>query len=96
MPTLEIRSKPCRARLNLKPKHPKPSSSAHHHPTLTQETYYSIGGGFVVTADELQGGGSGASRGTMSQGAYPFPFPTAAEVRVGEGVCALSSPQQHR
>jgi L-serine dehydratase len=42
---------------------------------IFQETYYSIGGGFVLTADELAGGEAKAARA-----AVPFPFATAAEM----------------
>lgn len=43
--------------------------------TLTQETYYSIGGGFVLTADELAAG-----KDTDTGPAVAHPFRTAAEI----------------
>jgi L-serine dehydratase len=42
---------------------------------LVEETFYSIGGGFVVTAAELAAGEKGAARA-----AVPWPFETAAEM----------------
>ncbi|WP_322889719.1 MULTISPECIES: L-serine ammonia-lyase [unclassified Yoonia] len=42
---------------------------------ITQVTYYSIGGGFVLTADELAAG-----RDTDTGPAVPYPFRTAAEM----------------
>lgn len=42
---------------------------------LDQETYYSIGGGFVLTAKELDAG-----KDTDDGPAVPFPFQTAAEM----------------
>jgi L-serine dehydratase len=42
---------------------------------IAQETYYSIGGGFVVTAAELAAGEAGQTGPTV-----PFPFRTAAEM----------------
>ncbi|WP_019954133.1 L-serine ammonia-lyase [Yoonia vestfoldensis] len=42
---------------------------------ITQVTYYSIGGGFVLTADELAAG-----RDTDAGPAVPYPFRTAAEM----------------
>ncbi len=48
-----------------------------------QETYYSIGGGFVVTSAELeareQGGGDQFHALKVAEG-YPYPFGTAAEM----------------
>jgi L-serine dehydratase len=43
-----------------------------------QETYYSIGGGFVVTPKELATPPSMADQADM--GAYPYPFQTAADM----------------
>ena len=43
--------------------------------TIRQETYYSIGGGFVVTAAELAAG-----KATDEGPAIPYPFKTAAEM----------------
>jgi L-serine dehydratase len=42
---------------------------------ILQETYYSIGGGFVLTGTELQAGGAAKPRATV-----PYPFETAAEM----------------
>jgi L-serine dehydratase len=42
---------------------------------ITQVTYYSIGGGFVLTADELAAG-----RDAATGPAIPYPFRTAAEM----------------
>ncbi|QYK43211.1 MAG: L-serine ammonia-lyase [Paracoccaceae bacterium] len=44
---------------------------------ILEETYYSIGGGFVLTADELaaSGGAKGRARAEV-----PYPFETAAEM----------------
>jgi L-serine dehydratase len=42
---------------------------------IFQETYYSIGGGFVLTAGELAEGGAKAAKADV-----PFPFATAAEM----------------
>jgi len=43
--------------------------------TIAQETYYSIGGGFVVTAAELAAGSAGPAGP-----AVPYPFRTAAQM----------------
>jgi L-serine dehydratase len=40
---------------------------------ILRETYYSIGGGFVLTADEMQAGAAGAAAADV-----PFPFESAA------------------
>ncbi len=42
---------------------------------ILQETYYSVGGGFVLTADELAAG-----RDTDEGNPVPYPFKTAAEM----------------
>lgn len=42
---------------------------------ILQETYYSIGGGFVLTADELAAG----DKGSISTG-HPYPFRSAAQM----------------
>ena len=48
--------------------------------TVTEVTYYSVGGGFVLTADELAAG-----KDTDDGAPVPFPFKTAAEmVRMAE------------
>jgi len=53
-----------------------------------QETYYSIGGGFVMTArelDERDTGGAAAFREEKKQAGYPYPFGSAAEMlRMGQ------------
>ncbi len=43
---------------------------------ITQETYYSIGGGFIATGAELTAGTHTASR----PGTYPYPFESAAQM----------------
>ena len=42
------------------------------------QIYYSIGGGFIVTAEELEGGGAGASDDAGTR--VPFPFGNAASM----------------
>lgn len=42
---------------------------------IAQETYYSIGGGFVVTATEMESGGTAAPTA-----GFPYPFRTAAQM----------------
>ncbi|MFN3577647.1 MAG: L-serine ammonia-lyase [Tabrizicola sp.] len=44
---------------------------------ILEETYYSIGGGFVLTADELAEAGGAGSRARAD---VPWPFETAAEM----------------
>ena len=44
---------------------------------ILQETYYSIGGGFVLTADEMSGAGGAKAR---QRADVPYPFETAAEM----------------
>ncbi len=44
--------------------------------TLCEETYYSIGGGFVLTADELRKGASG----DVEEVAVPYPFKNAVQM----------------
>ena len=56
---------------------------------VLQETYYSIGGGFVLTAGELAGG-----EGAKTRAACPWPFETAAEMlrmaaESGQGIAAM-------
>ena len=47
------------------------------------QIYYSIGGGFIVTAEELEGGGAGAGDDAGTR--VPFPFENAASMlRVAE------------
>ncbi len=43
---------------------------------IAQETYYSIGGGFVLTEAELKAGAAG----TPPEGDYPYPFESAARM----------------
>jgi L-serine dehydratase len=58
---------------------------------VTQVTYYSIGGGFVVTADEL------AHKGRADTGpAVPFPFATAKEMLDMAAESGLSVAQMKR
>jgi L-serine dehydratase len=52
---------------------------------ILQETYYSIGGGFVATAAELEEGGKAAARA-----AVPHPFATAAEMLAMAKAAGLS------
>jgi len=56
---------------------------------VLQETYYSIGGGFVLTARELAAG-----EGAKARAACPWPFETAAEMlrmaaESGQGIAAM-------
>jgi len=56
---------------------------------VLQETYYSIGGGFVLTAGELAAG-----EGAKARAACPWPFETAAEMlrmaaESGQGIAAM-------
>ncbi|WP_309665681.1 L-serine ammonia-lyase [Tabrizicola sp.] len=44
---------------------------------ILQETYYSIGGGFVLTADEIAGAGGARAR---QRADVPYPFESAAEM----------------
>ncbi len=44
---------------------------------ILQETYYSIGGGFVLTAEELADAGGGKSKARAD---VPYPFESAAEM----------------
>ena len=48
-------------------------------PYLTQ-TYYSVGGGFVVTAAELEAAKSGTLHAQKAAKGYPYPFGTAREM----------------
>ena len=50
-----------------------------HGAEICREIYYSIGGGFVVTAAELEAGRDGAG-GSANSDAVPFPFRTAEEM----------------
>ncbi|AHM03292.1 L-serine dehydratase [Roseibacterium elongatum DSM 19469] len=48
-----------------------------------EETYYSIGGGFVLTARELAGqdqGGASALHAEKAEAGFPYPFGSAAEM----------------
>ena len=55
-----------------------------HGAEICREIYYSIGGGFVVTAAELEAGRDGAG-GSADSDAVPFPFRTAEEMRAEDG-----------
>ena len=54
---------------------------------LMQETYYSIGGGFVLTAGELAAAAEGKAKARSD---VPFPFETAAEMLEMAGKSGLS------
>ena len=54
---------------------------------ILQETYYSIGGGFVLTAEEMSGTGGASARARAD---VPYPFETAAEMLAMAGASGLS------
>ena len=54
---------------------------------LMQETYYSIGGGFVLTAAELAEAGGAKARARAD---VPYPFESAAEMLEMAGKSGLS------
>ncbi|WPZ33899.1 L-serine ammonia-lyase [Thalassobaculum sp. OXR-137] len=64
---------------------------------VLSETYYSVGGGFVVTASELEAQQSGRADGLGEEKAqlgYPYPFGSAAEMlamgeRAGLSIAAM-------
>ncbi len=58
---------------------------------ITEETYYSIGGGFVVTADELA---QGVTKDTGP--AVPYPFQSAAEMLTMASKTGLTIAQMKR
>jgi L-serine dehydratase len=60
-------------------------------PDLLNETYYSVGGGFVVSEAELAAGEAGAT-----QTAVPFPFANAAEMLAMGEASGLSIAQMKR
>ena len=60
---------------------------------ILQETYYSIGGGFVLTAGELAEAGGTKSRARAD---VPFPFETAAEMLQMAHASGLSIAQMKR
>ena len=47
---------------------------------VLSETYYSIGGGFVVTAAEREGDGKARGAEAAETGRWPYPFATAADM----------------
>lgn len=57
---------------------------------ILQETYYSIGGGFVLTADELAEAGAGKSK---TKADVPYPFESAAEMLAMAKASGLSIAQ---
>ncbi|SHG56271.1 L-serine ammonia-lyase [Cognatishimia maritima] len=62
---------------------------------ILQETYYSIGGGFVVTADELAAG-----KDTDEGDPVPYPFKSAAEMlemaeRSGKSIADMKRANEH-
>ena len=60
---------------------------------ILQETYYSIGGGFVVTQAELSEAGGTKSKARAD---VPYPFETAAEMLAMAGKSGLSIAQMKR
>ena len=48
--------------------------------TLLQETYYSVGGGFVLTAAELAADLAGDKTSNTTEVVTPYPFKSAAEM----------------
>ena len=54
---------------------------------ILQETYYSIGGGFVLTAEEMAETGGAKARARAD---VPYPFETAAEMLAMAGTSGLS------
>jgi len=60
---------------------------------ILQETYYSIGGGFVLTDAELNDAGGARSRARAD---VPYPFETAAEMLEMAGKSGLSIAQMKR
>ena len=60
---------------------------------ILQETYYSIGGGFVVTEAELSEAGGTKSKARAD---VPYPFETAAEMLAMAGKSGLSIAQMKR
>ncbi|WP_276947620.1 L-serine ammonia-lyase [Haematobacter massiliensis] len=59
--------------------------------TLVSETYYSIGGGFVVTPEEQAAGPGGAARISV-----PYPFASAAEMLRMSAAAGLSIAEMKR
>jgi L-serine dehydratase len=55
---------------------------------VAEQTYYSIGGGFVLTAEELAAG-----KATDSGPPVPFPFENAAEMLRMAATPACPSPR---
>jgi L-serine dehydratase len=60
---------------------------------ILQETYYSIGGGFVLTAAELAEAGGAKARARAD---VPFPFESAAEMLAMARASGLTIPQMKR
>jgi L-serine dehydratase len=60
---------------------------------ILQETYYSIGGGFVLTAAELAESGGAKSRARAD---VPYPFETAAEMLAMAATSGLTIAQMKR
>ncbi len=60
---------------------------------ILQETYYSIGGGFVLTADELADAGGSKTRARAD---VPYPFETADEMMAMAASSGLSIAQMKR
>lgn len=61
-----------------------------------QETYYSIGGGFVVTEAELNAPKSADLHAEKAEAGFPYPFGTAAEMLEMGAVSGLSIAQMKR
>lgn len=67
----------------------------HEGDIILQETYYSIGGGFVLTADELATG-----KATDEGDPVPYPFKSAAEMlemaaKSGKSIAQMKSANEH-
>ncbi len=60
---------------------------------ILQETYYSIGGGFVLTAAEQAEAGAGSAKGKAD---VPYPFETAAEMLEMAAATGLTIGQMKR
>ncbi|NUB43338.1 L-serine ammonia-lyase [Fertoebacter nigrum] len=60
---------------------------------ILQETYYSIGGGFVLTGDELAEAGSGKAKAPSG---VPYPFDTAEQMLAMAATSGLSIAQMKR
>jgi len=71
------------------------SAMAENGTLLLQETYYSIGGGFVVTAAELEDGRRRAT-GATDGPAVPYPFNTADEMLAAGSRASLTVAEMKR